>query len=285
MRWVCFREKYGSAAGYGRGPGGASSPTPRGSAVSGRCAARGQRQHRHQMHRERRSFSLPILRLRMRKVLVGLFLLFCMFFFFFLFAAGGDIPRFSRLETCGGFPGRAHLVSAATAAPRSHSRGRGSRPARRVTWPVALVSVLSVFPREHEGRGSVFLALLPRPADCGALNPRQFARPYRRWDAVSGGCCLRGAPFAPHFSHCQQPSLGCGPSLPEPGPKLCRRMAQCSARERAGSCPYRASATGESWALRSHWDGKPGCSKPSRNATVPARSLVVLMLHKGVCRK
>lgn len=160
------------------------------------------------------------------------------FFFFFLFAAGGDIPRFSRLETCGGFPDRAHLVSAATAASRPHPRGRGSRPARCGTCPVALVSVLSVLPREHEGRRSVFLALLPRPADCGALNPRQFARPYRRWDAVSGGCCLRGAPFAPHFSHCRQPSVGCGPASPEPGPKLCRRMAQW-----AGSCRYRAAAT------------------------------------------
>lgn len=73
------------------------------------------------MHREQRSSSLPVLRLRMRKVVEG---------FFYFCAAGGEIPRFSQLETCEAFAAKPlGAVAAAGASPLPSASGaiRGQR--------------------------------------------------------------------------------------------------------------------------------------------------------------
>lgn len=114
------------------------------------------------MHREQRSFSLPILRLRMRKVVVG-----------FIFVQRAErSPAFPSWKLVR-FSRQIHsLLSAAAFPPYSH-RALGARYGRHMQdkrsyapSPITALctaqpgSVRSVFMKEHQGSGFVFLARL-----------------------------------------------------------------------------------------------------------------------------
>lgn len=124
------------------------------------------------MHREQRSSSLPVLRLRMRKVVEG---------FFYFCAGGGEIPRFSQLETCEVFaadrccqqpPSLLIPIWLLVPSPAAASEVSGAMPPSLLAALCSARpgSALAIYPKEHQGAAS-FPCSPPLLADSNASLP------------------------------------------------------------------------------------------------------------------
>lgn len=191
-------------------------------------------------------------------------------FVFFSFCSGrrypplfqiGNLWRFSRQSPSGvsshrrfasPSPGPGQPPGAVRNLPGRSGLGtvRSSQRARRTRF---------CFPRSPPPPGRLRCA--ESPAICAAV--------------PALGCCLRRLLFARRSFRSALLALptalrGLRSRFPRTGAEV---VLEDGSVGRQLSVPSRSH--GESWALRSRWEGKPGCSEPSCNTTVPARSVDV----------
>lgn len=250
------------------------------------------------MHREQRSSSLPVLRLRMRKVVEG---------FFYFCAAGGEIPRFSQLETCEVFaadrccqqpPSLLIPIWLLVPSPAAASEVSGAMPPSLLAALCSARpgSALAIYPKEHQGAAS-FPCSPPLLADSNASLPDSA---LCRIPHSFCGSTVQLLVWQRQPRSCPAPSCSSSPGCKPDELMFC--MSPAARRDVSGaevvlkywfsSCsglhqpagwdeaalPLQFSSHSKSWALPYPdlvQKGNRGIRSALDNATIPARSLVI----------